>query len=305
MLLEQIAKGLMLPEGFIQKVASTANHRYKEFRVKKRDGSARTIHHPARPLKAIQRWLLAQVVQQFPVHQTAYAYRKGKNIREHASLHLGSRFLLRMDIEEFFPSISEKQLLTFLRGGRPGVDRVVRLWSSSDVTLFLRLVCRNGRLTIGAPTSPALSNAIMWEVDQQLFKLATDIGATYTRYADDIFFSTSTPNVLFDTEKQIRNIIEKASLPEGLSINQKKTRHSSKKGQRRVTGVTLTTEGKVSLGREMKRNIRRMLHEYKVLSSAERSRLAGLLSYVKSIEPDQLNSLVLKYGQTVSKAMTQ
>lgn len=305
MLLEQIARGLMLPEGLVQKVALTANHRYKEFRIKKRDGSPRTIHHPSRPLKAIQRWLLVHVVEHLPVHAAAFAYRKGKNIRQHASLHLKSRYLLRMDIEDFFPSISQADLRAFLKGSRPGVREVVQHWTSPDMEIFLRLVCRNGRLTMGAPTSPGLSNAIMWEVDQSLDNVAAEVGATYTRYADDIFFSTSTPNVMFAVESRIRDVIEKASMPKGLTIKQRKTRHSSKKRQRRVTGITLSTKDKVSLGRKMKRNVKRMLHQYGALSRPEQSTLAGILAYVKSIEPDFLNSLVLKYGVTVDKAMTQ
>lgn len=302
MLLEQMADGLHLPPQFVERVAHSADHSYKSYSIRKRSGGHRQIDHPSRPLKALQRWLLSHVVDRFPVHASAYAYRRNTGIGEHATKHSGSRFLLRMDIEDFFPSLTSSHLRVFMNS--TAVQAVTGPWTQADRDVFVALVCRRGRLTIGAPTSPALSNALFREVDCALASLAESGSLTYTRYADDLFFSSVQAGVLGAAEVDIKATVEQASFPSGLRINAAKTRHSSKKGRRRVTGITLSSDGSISLGRGWKRVVRSMIYRFAELSDDERLRLAGMLAYGKSIEPDLINRLVLKYGHlAVRQAM--
>ena len=125
-----------------------------------------------------------------------------------------------------------------------------RNWGVEDRTLFAQIVCRFGRLTIGAPTSPALSNALCFALDSQLAALSLELGVTYTRYADDLFFSTTQRDVLGHLQGATAEILRALDCPAGLQLHEDKTRHSSKRGRRQVTGLVLGSDGQIHLGLE-------------------------------------------------------
>lgn len=291
-LLKEMSGALQLPERLVLGISHKADHAYYSFRVPKRSGGTRVINHPSRELKALQRWLLYAVIEGWPVHAAAFAYRPGKNIGHHAAQHASSDFLVRLDLRSFFPSISAEDIRSFIDRRPPGTDQ----WRDEDFQLFCRVVCRRGQLTIGAPSSPALSNSLCFQLDQELTNVAADVGATYTRYADDLFFSTRTRDVLWDLPDKVTEVLQGLPVPAGLSLNAEKTRHSSKKGRRQVTGLVITPDGEVKIGRRRKRFIRRQVHELDTLPPEARRELAGLIAFAIDIEPDFLNALVLKYG---------
>jgi RNA-directed DNA polymerase len=295
----QMAKDLGVTTHFIATFAQGASHAYKIYSIRKKNGGSRTIDHPSKQLKAMQRWLLAYVLNGLPIHPAAMAYRKKKSIFDNASLHADSSYLLRMDCNDFFPSITEDDL-KLLIANRPSTFQG---WRPYDVDLFCKLVCKNGRLTIGAPTSPTLSNAVCYDMDSQLSEICNKLGVTYTRYADDLFFSTKQPNVLSAFEPIVATTIASLTLPRGLTINAAKTRHSSKRGTRRVTGITLGSDGRPYVGRQLKRTIRAMIHHLDTLDRARHASLAGLIAYAGGFDPDFVNSLITKYGHsTVARA---
>lgn len=301
MLPERIAADLALPESFIRSLGKSASHEYKTYQIAKRSGGFRKIHHPSKRLKAVQRWLVANVISSLPVHDAARAYREGHSIFENAEAHARSRFLLRMDLKDFFPSIKKADVKKYI-GDRL---RLFLGWICEDIELFCHLVCRKSALTIGAPTSPALSNVICYDMDVQLNTLCANNGVTYTRYADDLFFSTSQPNVLRGLEKDVLRIISKLEMPKELAVNASKTRHSSKRGTRRVTGIILGSDGRPHVGRKLKRRIRALIHKFASLDASTRASLAGTLAYVIGFDPQFENSLIMKYGPSaVRKAMT-
>ena len=186
MIVEKMGDQLGLPATYIVNLAKGASYEYKEYTIAKRSGGHRIIQHPSRRLKALQRWLLINVIEQLPVHPCATAYRKGKSIFDNARAHASSRYLLRMDFNNFFPSITELDLTRYITQHSHSFAK----WTSADIQCFCRLICRNGVLTIGAPTSPGLSNAICHDLDVNLQALSEARGVVYTRYADDLFFST-------------------------------------------------------------------------------------------------------------------
>ena len=140
-----------MPERVIRAIARRANHSYKSYRIPKRRGGSREIHHPSKQLKALQRWLLEHVIVNWPIHDVATAYRRERSILHNAARHSESRYLLRMDFE-----------ISFLQS--PAKD--------------LRAYLAEFKLTIGAPTSPALSNAICFKLDQRLDFIARERAAT-------------------------------------------------------------------------------------------------------------------------------
>jgi RNA-directed DNA polymerase len=297
-----IGEALILPDSYVEQIANTASYRYKEFHITKRNGTLRAIHHPSKQLKAIQRALLSLVVSRFPVHPSALAYRTGINgPLRHARTHEKSRYLLRMDFREFFASIKGADISSWLTGNQ-FVLSTWPWWTPADTKLVVALVCRKGELTIGAPTSPSLSNAICFDLDLQLAEVATQRGATYSRYADDICFSTDAPNVLREVESDVEETVNGLGLPAGLRINESKTAHISKRRRRVLTGLVLSSVGTTSIGREAKRRIRAMVDQVETLTPEERASLAGWLSHCHGVDPDYLNRLQIKYGERLVRA---
>jgi len=273
MIVERMAADLGITPQFIHHFARGASHAYKSYPLRKRGGGSRTIEHPSKQLKALQRWFLHYVIELLPVHPVAMAYRKNVTILDNARVHSNSKFLLRMDCENFFPSITEDDLIRYILYH----PDLFTGWDPSDVQVFCKIVCRGGRLTIGAPTSPALSNVICFDMDATLVDLCSKRTVNYTRYADDLFFSTSTPNILKVLEAEVTQVVEGPNLPIGLKINSSKTRHSSRRGARRATGIVLGSDGKPYIGRSLKRRIRSLIHKVDSLTPKARRSLAGLV----------------------------
>jgi len=197
-----------------------------------------------------------------------------------------------MDLMDFFPSITEQDIQEYIRENRIQF----RDWTTADIFVFCHLVCRHSQLTIGAPTSPALSNAILYDIDVRIHALCIKMGVKYSRYADDLFFSTSTANVLRQIEQEVAKVIVDSKLPAKLAVNTSKTRHSSKKGLRRVTGIVLGSDGKAHIGRRLKRNIRGLIFKLESLDESRRASLAGMIAYAIGFDPQFMNSLISKYG---------
>lgn len=292
-LLGAMVQSLDVSPDYIEKIARTASHLYKRYSVPKKRGGKRTIHHPSRELKALQRWLLQNVITRLPKHKAVSAYEPGCNIASHAKKHLKGKYLLRLDLEDFFPSLTSADIAQHLllhRGLLP------ERWDNEDTHLFIQLVCLNQRLTIGSVTSPSLSNSLCYGMDCRISEYSKTKRILYTRYADDLYFSTSEPNVLMEVESAIAEILADIDYPNRLRLNYAKTMHGSPKGRKAVTGVILTTQGRLSVGRDRKRTVRALVHRFERLSDRERLSLAGMISHIESIEPGFTKRLQRKYG---------
>jgi len=299
MLVEIMGAELHLDEKYLFTLAKSASHRYKTYQVPKRSGGSRTIHHPAKELKAVQRWLLKRIISLLPVHEAATAYREGRNILHNAQVHANSAFVLRIDFRDFFPSLTANDLAKHLERNRGLLEE----WEPADTEIFCKFVCLDGCLTIGAVTSPALSNTLCYFLDSAILQYCQPRGVRFTRYADDLCFSTSEPRVLKEVEKKTAVILKEIEYPSRLVINEKKTCHFSRKRRRVVTGLVLTPDGRVTIGRDLKRKLRTMIYCYEKLGPGERKYLSGMLGHCKAIEPDFINSLIHKFDlDTVQRA---
>ena len=295
MLLEQISQRLLLPPKYIGNLAAGASHHYKAYQISKKRGGTRLIEHPSKPLKAVQRWLATNVISHFPIHGAASAYRRGTNVAQNARRHADSSFLVRLDLHDFFHSLTAPDVAQLIQSSIvyvPDGDK----WTPDDIDLFVRLVCKDGRLTIGAPTSPPLCNALCYQMDLQLTAFADRRELAYSRYADDLVFSARSPDQLKNVDSEVTNILKSLDLPKNLRLNTAKTWHVSRKGRRKVTGVVITCDGKLSVGRPLKRRLRSEVFKWHTLDAPRKKSLAGWLAYVRSVEPEFINSLILKYG---------
>lgn len=285
----------MLP-GQLESIIKTAPLRYKKFSIPKRDGSLREIAQPAREVKAIQRWIVTELRKYLPIHAAATAYEKCSSIVHNAEAHKGRRFILKMDLRNFFPSIGYKDLelhlTTYCRDKYNSHELKQILFSC----LWARNRIPSLTLCIGAPSSPFLSNSIMYDFDLAMSAQASSDGVTYTRYADDLTFSVNRENVLMSYPNHVERFIAQVGCP-SFEINTRKTVHASRAGKQVVTGLILTPDGRLSVGRDRKRLARAMFHraEQGQLSDQEVLHLRGLLSFIDSVEPKFSDRLRKRY----------
>jgi RNA-directed DNA polymerase len=294
-LAQEISRSLQFREAFVTKVAATASYRYKQFPIKKADGrSFRIIDQPSKELKLLQRWLVRRVFDLLPTHNCAHAYVKGRSIASNAAIHQKSRYISRLDLENFFPSLTSSDVESLLL--RADLSIAGSQLSGEDVRLASALTCRFGRLTIGAPSSPTISNKLLYSLDSQLAAIAAANNANYTRYADDLYFSSSEPRRLFTVCSEVENAIKALQRPR-LAINNKKTYHASRKRRMAVTGLRITPDAKLSVGLALKRKIRVLAHKTltKKIEEQDSLWLRGMLAYVSSIEPSYVEKIRSRY----------
>ncbi|HRR85297.1 MAG TPA: reverse transcriptase family protein [Phycisphaerae bacterium] len=153
---------------------------YKAFQVPKRSGGMRTIQAPAPPLMAVQRLILRRLLRRLRAHPNATGFERGHSIVTNALPHVDKDIVIRLDLVNFFPSISADR-----------VERYFRFigYDQEAATILTRLCTYKGSLPQGAPTSPRLSNLVNYRLDARLAALAESRGLSYSRYADDITFS--------------------------------------------------------------------------------------------------------------------
>ena len=297
MIIQRISTDTGLSVEDLRSIAVSANYRYKLYRISKRRGGSRIICHPTPVLKFLQRWLNRNIFGFLPIHDAASAYRRGVGVVENARMHASSRYFLKMDLKDFFPSLTIDDVKNVIRANFP---KNVMALDDGDLDVIGSIVCRKGALTIGAPSSPVLSNAIMYDFDCFVVDLCRNLDVNYSRYADDMFFSCNLPNVLSDIYEGVRRDLRHRDWP-NLRVNERKTVYSSKKRRRVATGVVLTPNGELSIGRKMKRKIRTLTHLYSKgnLSQRDVSFLRGYLAYVNYVEPRILVGLRRKFGKEV------
>ncbi len=291
----------------IMAIIATAPARYKVYPILKRNGGQRIIAQPARELKLLQRIILEEKLAAFPVHECAMAYEKGKNIYMNALIHKNSNVILKLDFNDFFPSIKTKDWETFLLRTEQTVIDI------KDIKLYSKILFWGKDkksvtpkcLSIGAPTSPMISNILMNEFDVVMSAWATDANLNYSRYADDITLSGESLKEIESLEKKARKFVRNMTSPK-LRFNDEK-RGIYTRGQRRmVTGLILTPTGTISIGRERKRTISAMLHRaiLNKLDFNDKSKLKGFLGFSAANEPEFIGRLREKYGnKAVDSAM--
>lgn len=299
-LLTRLGASTLLPLDQLLSLIRSAPHRYKVYQIPKRKpGEYRTIAQPAREVKALQYWVMKYVLGQFKVHPSATAYRKRRSILHNAKAHARGRFLLKMDFKDFFPSIKARDFRQFLQNADSTlVDEDIAalcqilFWKPKDT----QELC----LSIGAPTSPLLSNVLMSDFDQWISSYCSSLSVNYTRYADDLTFSATRSADLQAVENEVIAFCQRLRSPL-LTVNHAKTVRVSKREARRVTGLVLTNDRKVSIGRDEKRRVRAAVHYFALnkLTGDEVAKLRGMLAYINSVEPEFITRLRDKYGSDV------
>jgi RNA-directed DNA polymerase len=221
---------------------------YHEFTIPKRSGGTRKLSAPDPELKALQRLILHRLLRRLKAHPAAMGFERGRSIVTNACVHAGRPVIVKMDIKDFFTATSEKKVQAYFAAIG---------WNKEAAKLLAGLCCHRGCLPQGAPTSPRLSNLINRKLDTRLEALASKMGASYTRYADDLTFSFAR-----DERKPIHELIglTRVILEEhGYELHlHKKLQIRRQYEQQRVTGLVVNAG--VALPRKVRRWLRAVEH---------------------------------------------
>lgn len=268
-----------------------ADCEYRCVTIKKINGGERRLYVPCPALRIYQSKILHDILAELPVSPYATAYVRGKNLAQNAAPHVKKRFVLTLDITDFFGSIRFDQVYSAAFNAR--------YFPRQIGVMLTALCCRRDVLPQGAPTSPALSNLVMRNFDDSIGEWCTKRGVAYTRYCDDMTFSADHP--LSSVYCKVKDRLTAM----GFSLNERKTRFAESSSRQSVTGLTVNEKLKVS--GEYKRRLRQEVYytlkfgPYDSIRYANKTafigeegpeadryllHLAGRLNYVLQIEPD-------------------
>lgn len=300
-LIDELALKFNKSKEEIRTYSLQASSKYKVYLIPKRKVGKRVIAQPTKDLKLIQRFILAKKLKHLPIHDSAFAYVKNKSIKNNAAVHSSNSYLLNLDLEDFFNSITPK---LFWRVWKRTIDQIPDIEERRIYNNFLFWKPKKNSkkliLSIGAPSSPYISNFILYELDGYLTDFCNRKFISYSRYADDLTFSTNVRDSLFNLPKLVEDKL--FDLYDGdINLNHSKTVFSSKSRNRHVTGLVLTNDGKISIGRAKKRFIKHLVYQFKIgkLEKSSFQYVSGYLNFIQDVEPIFLKSLKCKYTEEV------
>lgn len=293
--INELSQKINLTERRLYHISYRSDYFYKEVIIKKKSGKGRILSCPSQELKAVQAWILRNILEPLPIHNSATAFKRGSNVLENAKKHSGNNYFLCLDIKDFFPSIPKKHVFNLFRS----------LGYNDHIALVLANFCTyKNSLPQGGVTSPVLSNLISMRLDRRIAGYASKKNFIYTRYADDITLSSRNPDKLMRSKRVIESIIQ----DEGYQINSDKTRLLRPGKHRILTGVVVSETGNLGIGKVQKRLIRAKIHrletnEYKDKEYTKQLRhIVGWLSYMKSIDSlDNVNKLYSYWDKLISQ----
>ncbi|MFO1514197.1 MAG: reverse transcriptase domain-containing protein [Verrucomicrobiota bacterium] len=273
---------------------------YVTFAIPKRSGGKRLIMAPKRRLKAIQRRLLELLVEKLPVSEQAHAFRRGRSIRSGAEPHVGRKFVLKLDLKDFFPSVTFARvrglLLAYGYGFPVATTLAVIMTEAARQPVAVEgevfYVPTGERHCVqGAPTSPGLCNAVVLRLDHRLAGLARKHNLNYTRYADDLTLSGELTRA---AAQRLRVTIGKIVAESGFTVNLEKTRLMGQGSRQSVTGVIVNRT--LGRSRRERRRLRAALHQLAKLPGSENRveterRLSGKLAFLEMLNPQQAQRL--------------
>lgn len=312
---EQLAQWLGIPLGKLawlthrceegQRPRDLQHSHYHYRWIKKKQGGYRLIEAPKHQLRRLQDKILLEILCKIPVHPAAHGFVAGRSIRSNAEPHVGRRVVVKLDLENFYPTVRFSRVVAIFRA--VGFSREVSIWLARTTTSALPLAFdgppgelnrwvltpyNSRHLPQGAPTSPALANLSAYFLDRRLAGLARKFRATYTRYADDLTFSGDAKFLsgLRNFIPLVHGVIRR----ERFSLHWKKTRVHRSNQHQRVTGVVVNEKPNLSrtefdrlkaiLTNCIRRGVSTQNHEQ---LGDFRAHLRGKISHAKFLNPQK------------------
>lgn len=253
---------------------------YTIFRIKNR-----VICAPCEELKQRQRYFLKAFKRIYKLKMDTY---------KSAKIHAGKKWILKMDIKDFFNSISI-----------PEIQHVIKktcdyIQEGDNSLYYLSLVTINSKLPTGAPTSPYIANACFEHIEKYIKSFCNIYCVEFSRYMDDLTFSSNDKTLLKIIENQVYSTLNSF----GYSVNKRKTKYISNNKQQNILGLVVNYE-QVRITKDLKRNIRAMLHSYAISKNGnemkslkhltwnneQEYRLKGYIAYIKHVDAKFYNKL--------------
>jgi RNA-directed DNA polymerase len=264
---------------------------------------------PSKELKRYQQFLNFFIFDFMEVNENVvFSYRKGVSTYDALYPHKDSKYILSTDIKSFFLHIDKEDIKSLILRNKKNylikeediekhLDRLVNLVSYNDI------------LPIGAPTSPKISNAYLFEFDNKLEEYCQDSKIIYTRYSDDFIFSSDTKDKFSTLLDTIKKLLISSNL-EKFELNESKTKLQKKGSKVMLLGLVITPNGTITVDKKIKREVEVLLYFY--LSDKEKfkdffeknydsnlEKVSGRLSHIKSIDKQFISKLKRKYGSYI------
>lgn len=293
--LATVEKDLGVPLRTLFAVSNNITFHYKTVKIPKKNGSIRVLTVPDHMLKSIQRKILNKMLVYRPVSRYATAYKFCSSLVKNAAPHVGKSKILKLDISSFFDNVLFSQVKQYVFP-----EEIY----SEPIRILLSILCYKGDgLPQGAPTSPAISNIILYDFDERVGAMCEEKGISYTRYCDDMTFSGE-----FD-ENEIIATVKKELLKYGLFINAAKTSTVCSGSRQNVTGIVVNE--KLNTEKSYRAKIRKEVYfikKFGVRAHIEKigcectpreylSGLLGRVAFVLSVTPQ--NSEMLEYKKFI------
>lgn len=232
---------------YILGISNDSKNYYKTFEIPKRNGGIRQIEEPYPSLKEIQSWILVYIL--YPaakkfVSNVSKAFIPGRSIKDCAKFHKNKKIVIALDIHDFFGSTHYGAVYhTFKAMG----------YNTSVCTLLTKLCINHNSLPQGAPTSPMLSNLVFNVLDKSIFNYCKKRKILYTRYADDMVFSSNDIDI-----KHLISYVKMKIEHKGYRLNEEKTKIMSQGMRQNVTGIVVNN--KLQVSRQYRKKIRQEMY---------------------------------------------
>jgi len=289
-----LANFLGIKEDALKTLIKDKDRHYHSFYIPKNNGGRRLISAPTDYLRAIQKRVLRNILEKVPIHPSANGFKRQKSIITNAKNHTGQEIVLKIDIKEFFPSITYQRVKgVYMNLGYP----------EGVADALTGLTTYKGRLPMGAPTSPYLSNIVASRLDRRFANLAEKMDFKYSRYADDLAFSSTDRNFT-----RYIPFFKKIIEDEGFEVNEEKIVIARKGGRQKVTGVVVNK--KVNIERKEYKRLRAVVHncingdlkeemrKWGATSLDEfKNTLLGHINFVRMLSPEKGERLLTSFRQ--------
>lgn len=276
--IEHLACYLGLAPALIRQILHKPGYHYRRFSIPKGNGEQREIFTPRSYLKVIQWWILDNILSRTTCSDIVHGFRPGRSYITNATVHFGSTHIFNADIEAFFPSIDVNMISNVFRGFGYQDDAVIMLTG---------LVSYRNSAPTGAPTSPMLGNIILEPLDNELRRISNPRNICYTRYADDLTFS-SREFIESAFQAQVQECVDKY----GFRLNPMKNRFMGPGDRMEVTGVVINE--KIQMPKKWRNKVRGIMHRAKNNPQDYLDRfhyISGHYGTLKSIDPNHDSNL--------------
>lgn len=278
-------------------ISNKIEKNYKVYKIKKHNGSYRTIYSPNNILKSIQKNILKNILNERKISKYAKAYHKGICLKDNAYPHINKKIILKLDIIDFFENI-EYPLIYETCFNESYFPKTIG-------HLLTHLCTYESRLPQGSPTASYISNIVMKDFDEELGLWCKDNNIDYTRYSDDMTFSGDfNPSIII---KKVRKMLYKLNL----KINNKKIKVISNSQQQNITGIVVNK--KLQISSKYRNIIRQSIYytkkhgleshlskiNYEETPNKYLNTLYGKIIYILSIDPN--NKEFIEYKKYIKE----